>query len=101
MSFLYLRGVVHSVFHRKEETNREGEKYGGTDHVAMMCENLLTSGDVQPKLFEFRTSRPEVFRALQGREVSVAVGVFASGKEVKFFLPKGEPDVFPLVQDVK
>jgi hypothetical protein len=92
---LSLHGQVLNVYQTPEGTDREtGNKYGGQWKVQLQVEELLKNGEKRFSVQTLTTENPDQFRGLEGKPVSVPVGVIASnnGKNipVRFFMGKGD-----------
>ena len=89
MSMLLMTGQVANVLETPKGKNREGQEYGGYHQVQLLCDQTLTNGEKRMEIFTLRTDHPEEFRKLQGKAVSVPVGVFARGGNLNFYMEKG------------
>lgn len=98
MSYLSLRGLVRSVLHQEEGTNRKtGEVYPERWQVQLEVENVTQSGDTKFEILTLSTDRPEHFTDKLGKKILVPVGVFASGKSCVFYIPKAKGQSVPSV----
>lgn len=97
---LTLRGQVMNVLRVDARTSKEGEKFEGYDQVQIMCQEATQNGETRFTLQTMKTERPEQFRRLVGKVVSCAVGVFAVGGQVRFFLPKGDASSSAVAEEV-
>lgn len=96
MSMLTLNGIVQNVFSKPAATDREtGEIRPATDHVQILAENVLESGEKRLDMVTLKVHAVESFRKLVGQRVSVPVGAFVSGKSVQYYSLKTEPEPIP------
>lgn len=83
---LTLTGQVVNVFVTPQGTNKDtGEIYGGLHRVQIMAENVLKNGSKRVELIDLTVDDPAPFQRLQGRQVRVPVGAFASGGSIRYF----------------
>lgn len=97
MSMLLLCGVVQNVFSRAASVSKEtGEVRPATDHVQILAENVLESGEKRLDMPTIKIHDVEAFRKLQGQRVLVPVGAFVSGNQVQYYSLKTEPLPIPV-----
>jgi hypothetical protein len=90
MAMLTLNGIVQNVLDVPAKTDKKtGEVFPAKSQVQIMAENVLQNGQKRFELVTLTTDKPEAFRTLLGRSVSVPVGVFATGS-VTFYALKGQ-----------
>ena len=93
MSMLTLNGTVQNVFSKPASTDKEtGEVRPATDHVQILAENVLESGEKRLDMVTLKVHAVEAYRKLMGQRVSVPVGAFVSGKNIQFYSLKTEPN---------
>ena len=96
MAMLTLNGTVQNVFSKPASTDKEtGEIRPATDHVQILAENVLESGEKRLDMVTLKVHAVEAYRKLQGQRVSVPVGAFVSGKNIQFYSLKTEPEPIP------
>ena len=96
MSMLTLNGTVQNVFSKPASTDKEtGEIRPASDHVQILAENVLETGEKRLDLVSLKVHAIESYRKLIGRRVSVPVGAFVSGKNIQFYSLKTEPEPIP------
>lgn len=88
MSMLTLNGQLINSF-RTPDGERNGEAYNGQDKVQILGEVVLPNGESKRELLTLSTHNKEYFDGLDGQTITVPVSVFASGKSVTYFIPKG------------
>lgn len=94
---LTLCGQVANVFTTPVRTNKDGESYGGDQAVQMFAMVPLENGDHKMELVTLKTDMASVYKALMGRWVRVAAGVWARNGANGFFAVKGQrPEVLSL-----
>jgi hypothetical protein len=96
MSMLTLNGTVQNVFSKPASTDKEtGEVRPASDHVQILAENVLESGEKRLDMVTLKVHAIEAYRKLMGQRVSVPVGAFVSGKNIQFYSLKTEPEPIP------
>ena len=96
MSMLTLNGTVQNVFSKPASTDKEtGEARPASDHVQILAENVLETGEKRLDMVTLKVHAVESYRRLQGQRVSVPVGAFVSGKNIQFYSLKTEPEPIP------
>ena len=88
MSMLTLNGQLINSF-RAPEGEKDGKQYGGQYKVQILGEIALQNDESKRELVTLSTHNKEYFDGLEGKNISVPVGVFANGKSVTYFIPKG------------
>ena len=96
MTMLTLNGRLINAF-RTPEGQKDGKEYGGQDKVQILGEVALPNGESKRDLITISTHNKEYFNGLEGQNISVPVSVFANGKSVTYFIPKGSKPV-PVLQ---
>lgn len=93
MSMLTLNGTVQNVFTKPESTDQKtGELRPASDHVQILAENILESGEKRLEMVSLKVRSAATYRKLQGQFVRVPVGVFARNNEIVYYALKNEPD---------
>lgn len=96
MSMLTLNGTVQNVFSKPVSTDKEtGEVRPASDHVQILAENVLESGEKRLDMVTLKVHAIEAYRKRMGQRVSVPVGAFVSGKNIQFYSLKTEPEPIP------
>lgn len=91
MAMLTLNGTVQNVFTKTASTDREtGEVRPASDHVQILAENVLESGEKRLEMVTLRVPDGGPFRKLVGQLVRVPVGAFARNGEIIFYALKHE-----------
>lgn len=85
MSMLTLNGTVQNVFSKPASTDKETGKFAQLDHVQILAENVLESGEKRLDMVTLKVHAIEAYRKLMGQRVSVPVGAFVSGKNIQFY----------------
>ena len=93
---LTLEGTVMGVYETPKGTTKDGDEYGGKARVQLLGNVWLRNGQSKRDLIDLTVEDPEPFKAVEGANVRVPVGVFARGGNAMFFHAKSAPD--PLVQ---
>jgi hypothetical protein len=100
MSMLSLNGQIINVFDTPESTDKKsGEVRESKFRIQIMAQNELQNGQKRVDLVNLTVDDPKLYKSLQGQNVRVPVGVFASGSTVQFYALKGcKPEVSQKVQ---
>ena len=91
---LLLIGTILNVLEVPKGTKKDGTAYGGYHQVQLMCEETLNNGEKRMDLMTMSTDHPEPFAEKKGSSVMVAVGVFARGGTLNFYMQK---DALPII----
>lgn len=93
MAMLTLNGIVQNVFTKPESTDpKTGEVRPASDHVQILAENILQTGDKRLDIITLKVRSGASYRKLQGLHVRVPVGAFARGNEIVYFALKNESE---------
>lgn len=93
MAMLTLNGTVQNVFTKPESTDaKTGELRPASDHVQILAENILESGEKRLEMVTLKVRSGASYRKLQGLSVRVPVGAFARGNEIVFYALKNEAE---------
>ena len=90
---LTLKGkLINSFVSPKGEKN--GEEYGGQDKVQVIGDVKLPNGETKVDMFTLTTHNIEHFNGLEGKELRIPIGLFAAGKVITYYIPKGsKPEI--------
>jgi hypothetical protein len=93
MAMLTLNGTVQNVFTKPESTDgKTGEVRPASDHVQILAENVLESGEKRLEMVTLKVRSGDAYRKLQGLFVRVPVGAFARGNEIVYYALKNETE---------
>jgi len=93
MAMLTLNGIIQNCFSRPASTDKEtGEIRPATDHVQILAENVLETGEKRLDMVTLKVHAPETYRKLVGQRVSVPVGAFVSGSSIQYYSLRNEPN---------
>lgn len=93
---LTLNGIVQNCFSKPASTDKEtGEVRPASDHVQILAENILETGEKRLDMVTLRVHSIATYRKLVGQRVSVPVGAFVSGKSIQFYSLRNEPEPVP------
>lgn len=85
---LSLTGKLINIFTQPKGVNKDGEEYGGQSKVQIMGEVSLPDGSNRVDMYTLTAHNIRDFSECIDKQISVAIGVLASGKNVIFFIPK-------------
>lgn len=84
---LTLTGQLVNTF-KQPKGEKDGKEFGGQDKVQILGNMDLPNGETKMDMYTLTTHDIKSFEPLKGKNVSVSIGVLASGKNVVFFIPK-------------
>lgn len=85
-----LCGQVANVFVQPGGIRKkDGEAYEARDKVQILGKLPIPGGGHRLELIDLGTDNAEEFRAFAGQMIRVPVGMYATGKAVNYFIPKG------------
>lgn len=91
MAMLTLNGTVQNVFTKPASTDKaSGEVRPASDHVQILAENFLESGEKRLEMVTLKVATGEHYRKLVGQLVRVPVGAFARGNDIVFYALRNE-----------
>ncbi len=92
MAMLTLNGTVQNVFNKAQSTDKKtGEIRPATDHVQILAENILESGEKRLEMVTLRVHAVDSYRKLVGQAIRVPVGAFVRGDIIQYYSLKNEP----------
>ena len=92
MAMLTLNGTLHNVFSKAESTDKKtGEVRPATDHVQVLAENILESGERKLEMVTLKVHAIDAYRKLVGQAIRVPVGAFVRGDIIQYYSLKNEP----------
>lgn len=86
---LTLIGTLIHSFKSPEGETKEGKSYGGDYKIQILGRIELPNGDSRKDLITLTCHSIDEYSKYLNQEIRVPVGVFANGKSVSFFIPKG------------
>lgn len=85
-----LCGQVANVFVQPGGVSKKtGEEYDPRDKVQILGELPMPDGGKRLELVTLSVEDARLFQTAVGKKIRVAVGFFASGRAVSYFIPKG------------
>lgn len=88
MSMLTLSGQLINIFESPKGV-KDDKEYGGQDKIQILGEVVLQNGESRNDLITLTTHDKGLFVDLKGQIIRVPVSVFANGKSITYFIPKG------------
>jgi hypothetical protein len=104
MSMFTINGTVVGTFVQPGRKDDKGEVSDPKDKVQIFGDMPTQTGDTRHELVTLSCEDRRVYDALQGKKVSIPMGVLAPGKgQIIYFIPKGakpvvEPESPPSIQ---
>ena len=84
-----MNGQLLNTFTSPKGQNKQGEEYGGQAKIQILGDVALPNGEVKKDMFTLTAHDVMDFEGLQGKDITVPIGIFAQGKSVTYFIPKG------------
>lgn len=91
--FTLCGNVAHVYVQPGGVSKKTGEAFDPRDKVQILGELPLQDGGKRLELVTLNTEDARLFEQAVGRRVRVAVGFYAVGKSVAYFIPKGAKPV--------
>lgn len=88
-----LQGKLINVFKTQAGTNAKGQEYEAKDKVQILGELELPNGQIKNELIDLTVDNISAFEPFKGREISIDIGCFSSGKNVLFYARKNSKPV--------
>lgn len=89
---LTLNGIVQNVFSKASSQDKTtGEVRPASDHVQILAENILESGEKRFDMVTLKVHAVAAYRGLVGQAVRVPVGAFVNGTAIQYYSLKNEP----------
>jgi DNA replication initiation complex subunit (GINS family) len=85
---LTLNGKVINIY-QTPKREKDGKEFEAQDKVQILGDLPQQNGQIKVDIVTLTTHDVSVFKDLVGKQVSVPVGVFATGKSLITFIPKG------------
>lgn len=89
-SMLTITGRLINVFEAPKGVNaKTGDEYGGKPRIQLLGTVVLQNDETRYDLVTLGVDDERPYGVLRGKDISVPVAVFVSGKNPVFFVPKG------------
>lgn len=85
---LTLRGKIINVY-QQPKGEKDGKEYGGQDKIQIMGNVTLQNGDTRVEMLNLTAHNVKDFQDFINKDISVPVGIMATGKTLIYFIPKG------------
>jgi hypothetical protein len=93
MAFL-IQGQVHKVFTAPGGTGKDGKPYSESHRLQLLCPVILKNGEIRDELYTMTMpgglKQAEAMRLALGSDVTLPVGLIASGGKITPFLAHEE-----------
>lgn len=97
-----MNGQLLNTFVSPKGQNKQGEEYGGQDKIQLLGDVALPNGDSKKEMFTLTAHDLADFEGLQGKHITVPIGIFAQAKSVTYFIPKGsKPSIYNVESKIK
>jgi hypothetical protein len=85
---LTLKGKIINVY-QQPKGEKDGKEYGGQDKIQLVGEVTLQNGETRVDMFNLTAHNVKDFHEFVNKEITVPIGVMATGKTLIYFIPKG------------
>lgn len=99
MSMLRMTGQLVNVFERPKGVGKNGEEFEAKPTIQLLGSNPLQNGQERLELVTLGVEDERPYQVLKGKEITVAVGVFATKGAAVFYVPKGSRPSFATTSD--
>ena len=87
---LSLTGTLINIFNTEPGINKDGEAYDGQTKIQLLGDVANPNGTVKKDMYTLTIKENlSLFGDLVNKEIVVPIGVFASGKNITYFVSKG------------
>lgn len=86
---LSLTGTLINTFRTDAGINKDGESYEGQNKIQLLGDVANPNGTVKKDMFTLTVKNIEDFKQFENKEIILPIGVFASGKQLTYFVTKG------------
>jgi hypothetical protein len=86
---LSLTGTLINFFQTEGGTNKDGEKYEAQNKIQLLGDVATPNGCIKKDMYTLTVKNLEDFSKFANKEIIVPIGVFASGKQLTYFVTKG------------
>jgi len=89
MIMLSLTGVLINIFKTEGGINKDGEAYEAQNKIQLLGEVANPNGTVKKDMYTLTVKDLRDFEGMESQEIIVPIGIFASGRNITYFLTKG------------
>jgi hypothetical protein len=86
---LSLTGTLINFFQTEGGVNKDGERYEPQNKIQLLGDVANPNGTVKKDMYTLTVKNLEDFSKFSNKEIIVPIGVFASGKQLTYFVTKG------------
>lgn len=86
---LSLTGTLINTFRTEGGTNKDGEQYDPQDKIQLLGDIATPNGEVKKDMYTLSVKNIADFVQHKGKEIVVPIGIFASGRNITYFVSKG------------
>lgn len=87
---LSLTGKLINVFKTEPGVNKDGESYDAQNKIQLLGDVANPNGTVKKEMFTLSVKENlDEFLKFSNKEIIVPIGVFASGRQLTYFVTKG------------
>jgi len=86
---LSLTGVLINIFKTEGGINKDGEAYEAQNKIQLLGEVANPNGTVKKDMYTLTVKDLRDFEGMESQEIIVPIGIFASGRNITYFLTKG------------
>lgn len=86
---LSLTGTLINFFQTEGGINKDGERYEPQNKIQLLGDVANPNGTVKKDMYTLTVKNLEDFAQFSNKEIIVPIGIFASGKQLTYFVSKG------------
>ena len=86
---LSLTGTLINFFQTEGGVNKDGERYEPQNKIQLLGDVANPNGTVKKDMYTLTVKNLEEFSKFSNKEIIVPIGIFASGKNITYFVSKG------------
>lgn len=86
---LSLTGTLINTFKTEGGVGKDGEPYDPQFKIQLLGDVANANGTIKKDMYTLTVKNPSDFECFEGKEIIVPIGVFASGKQLTYFVSKG------------
>lgn len=86
---LSLTGTLINIFKTEGGVNKDGEPYEPQNKIQLLGDVANPNGTVKKDLYTLTVHNLDDYQKFSNKDIVVPIGVFASGRNVTYFVSKG------------
>ena len=86
---LNLTGTLINYFQTEGGVNKDGERYEPQHKIQLLGDVANPNGTVKKDMYTLTVKNIDDFAKFANKEIIVPIGIFASGKQITYFVTRG------------